>query len=298
MQPQDGQPHDEHAHEGHSHADPQGARPAGAPAPAAPNQEPWPSAQQPAAQPGYPGYDQPGGYGQQPAQYGQPQYGQQPGQPQYGQQPRVRPATSPAYGQPGPYGQPSQQPAYGQPAQYGQPQYGQPAQPGFGSAEQSTQLYGQSPYAPSAYGTQQLPGQPPAYGQPGPYGQPQYGQPQYGQPAPYGDFQPPPAKKRISKKPSDRSSVSWSSPYSSAVASCWPRRCFPKKLSHTAVEQTIETQSADSAQSFSKLTNVNCNDGKDANVKKGDSFTCTADGGASVTVTMTSRSGDYTWSLN
>jgi uncharacterized RDD family membrane protein YckC len=80
---------------------------------------------QPGQQPDY-GQQQPG-YGQpQPPQYGQqppaPQYGQEPPAPQYGQQP--------GYGQPpAQYGQPQygqQQPGY--PQQYGQqPGYGAPA---------------------------------------------------------------------------------------------------------------------------------------------------------------------------
>jgi hypothetical protein len=90
--------------------------------PSTPGYAPPPQYTQPASTPGYgqPQYGDPTQYGQQPTQYGQPQYGQQPGQygqpgqqygqPQYGQQPGQ-------YGQqPGQYGQPGQQfSPYGQP---------------------------------------------------------------------------------------------------------------------------------------------------------------------------------------
>ena len=61
-----------------------------------------------------------------------------------------------------------------------------------------------------------------------------------------------------------------------------------KKLSHTAVENYI--------QDTKHLgTNVKCNNGKDFTMKKnGDSFTCTADGGKSFTVTIKDKSnGSY-----
>jgi hypothetical protein len=62
---------------------------------------------------------------------------------------------------------------------------------------------------------------------------------------------------------------------------------FKKVLDHTAVEQQIEKGG---------YTNVVCNNGKNPTVKKGATFTCTADGGKTVTVTITSSSGDYAWS--
>ncbi|MFD6161689.1 DUF5336 domain-containing protein [Nocardia sp. NPDC060256] len=83
--------------------------------------------------------------------------------------PAPRPASAPAFAQPG-YGQ--QQPsAFGQ----SQPSYGQNQQPGYGQG-QPGQPYGQPP----AYGQQ------PGYGaaqQASPYGQSQPSQPAYGQPA-------------------------------------------------------------------------------------------------------------------
>jgi len=58
-------------------------------------------------------------------------------------------------------------------------------------------------------------------------------------------------------------------------------------LDHAAVEQQIEKAG---------YTNVVCNNGKNPTVKKGATFTCTADGGRRVTVTITSSDGDYAWS--
>ena len=62
---------------------------------------------------------------------------------------------------------------------------------------------------------------------------------------------------------------------------------FKKVLDHTAVEKTIETAG---------YTNVKCNNGKNPKVKAGATFTCTADGGKKVTVTITKSNGDYAWS--
>ncbi|WBQ04619.1 RDD family protein [Kribbella sp. CA-293567] len=94
----------------------------------------------PTPPPGYGPQDsnQPGQYGQQPGQYGQPEQYGQPGQ--YGQ------PEQPGYGQQPQYGQ---QPGYGQPpAQYGQQagQYGQPAQAQYGQQPGYPQAYGQQPY--------------------------------------------------------------------------------------------------------------------------------------------------------
>ena len=60
-----------------------------------------------------------------------------------------------------------------------------------------------------------------------------------------------------------------------------------KKLSHTAVESWIQTNLG--------ATNVNCNGGKDFEMKnKGDTFTCTGDGGKTFTVTINNTdNGDY-----
>ncbi len=70
-----------------------------------------------------------------------------------------------------------------------------------------------------------------------------------------------------------------------------------KQLSHTAVESTIEKQSQDTTQSYTPLKNVQCNDGKNIKVKKDATFTCTADGGKKITVTITSSGADYTWTV-
>jgi len=60
-----------------------------------------------------------------------------------------------------------------------------------------------------------------------------------------------------------------------------------KVLDHTAVERTVEKGG---------YTGVVCNGGENPEVKKGATFTCTADGGKEVTVTMTNDSGNYAWS--
>jgi hypothetical protein len=228
--------------------------------------------QQPYSPPNYPpttgqqqygesaGYGQPG-YGQ-PA-YGQTEYGQGYGQG-YGQQ---------GYGQAG-YGQPGYgqqgiaQPDYGQQA-YAQPGYGQPgiAQPGYGQPGYGQQGYGQ-----------------PGYGQPG-YGQPGYGQPGYGQPG-YGA---PPAKKSrmgLVIAAAALVVVVVALGLISFVAKV-PASLYPKKLSHTAVEQYIVDNLG--------ATNVKCNGGSDFTMKHdNDSFTCTAAGGKTYTVTIKDKSdGNY-----
>ena len=69
-----------------------------------------------------------------------------------------------------------------------------------------------------------------------------------------------------------------------------PGLLVTKYLSHSAVERFIQSDPA------TGFTNVKCNDSKDVKLKKGTTFTCTADGGKKATVTITSGSGDYTWS--
>ena len=56
-------------------------------------------------------------------------------------------------------------------------------------------------------------------------------------------------------------------------------------LSHSAVETFITSQYT--------ATNVVCNGGKNITIKKGESFTCTADGGKSFTVVMLDAKGAY-----
>ena len=72
------------------------------------------------------------------------------------------------------------------------------------------------------------------------------------------------------------------------------------KLSHSAVEKTIETQSTDTSKSFRTITDVNCNNGKDITVKKNASFTCTAAGNVRITVVIKSSSRDpaWVWAIN
>jgi hypothetical protein len=68
-----------------------------------------------------------------------------------------------------------------------------------------------------------------------------------------------------------------------------PGAAVTKKLSHTAVQSTITSQSS------GQYTNVVCNGGSDATVKTGATFTCTASGGKQIQVTMTDGKGAYTW---
>lgn len=261
----------------------------------------------PSAQPGYGQQPQPG-YGQ--SAYGQPEYGQ----PGYGQQPYGQSAYGqPGYGQPG-YGQPEYgQPGYGQ-AAYGQPGYGQPGygQPESGQPEYGQQAYGQQAYGQSGYAQ-------PGYAQPG-YPQPDYTQADYTQayPGQYGQqganyqrpgdptsYQPaygtaagyPQPARRTAAPRSSRLGL-WLGLLAAAVVLAvvavllfvTPGLLVTKYLSHSAVERFIES---DTAVGF---TNVSCNNGKDIKLTKGTTFTCTADGGKRATVTITSGSGDYTWS--
>ncbi len=250
-------------------------------------------------QQGYPqsGYDQ-SGYGS----YGQPGYDQPGNQtPGYGGYP------SEGYGRSG-YGQQSGYPG----TDYGQSGYGQ-------------QDYGAGQYAPPSYGQQDYP--PQAYGQPG-YPSPGYGQQSYGQqdyptesypPSSYasggygasaGSYQRPgyptsyqpgyPATAAPGAEPTRRKShvATWLSLLAIAVVLAiagvvlflTPGLLVTKYLSHSAVEQFIQSDPA------TGFTNVKCNNGEDVKLKKGTTFTCTADGGKKATVTITSSSGDYTWS--
>jgi hypothetical protein len=160
---------------------------------------------------------------------------------------------------------------YGQPASYGQSgSYGQP--PGYGQAE---------PYGSGSYGT--------GYGQPAGYGgvtgytqQPGYGQPQQ------------PARKK-SKKGLLVGLVALIVVLGAlalvSVLAKIPSSLYPKKLSHSAVENFIQGSSK-----LNKPTNVSCNGGKDIDLKKnGATFTCSAAGGRTFTVTITDKNdGHYT----
>jgi len=183
-----------------------------------------------------------------------------------------------------PYGGAYQQPAQQPPQQYGPGGYGeQPttayppvSQPGYGSQPS----YGQSSYGQPSYGQ-------PAYGQPT-YGQPTYGQPAYGsgyeQPG-YGQGYGPPAP------PAKRSKKGlWVSLAAlvvivgalalvSVLASV-PSSWYPRELSHTAVEKYIEGH-------VNNAKDVSCNGGKNFKLKDdGDTFSCTAAGGQTFTVTI------------
>jgi hypothetical protein len=150
-----------------------------------------------------------------------------------------------------------------------------PAQPGW-----SQPGYGPPPYQPdSGYPPQQPYGAPPpGYGQYGQYGQ-----------QPYAAYAPPAAPKR-------RRVVLWTAAavvvvvVGLAIAAFTAKPGFlgfKKVLDHTAVENTIEQAG---------YTNVVCDNGKNPTVKKGTTFSCTADGGKKITVRITSSSGNYEWS--
>jgi hypothetical protein len=206
------------------------------------------------------------------AGYGQPSYPQGYGQPpeQGGYHPtQVFPGgfsqDQQQYGQPGSY-----QPGYGQPQQYGAPTgYGQSSgytqQPGYGSPG-----YGQQGYGQQAYGQQ------PGYAQPG------YAQPGYGQP---------PAKKGhkgLLVSLLVLVVVVAALAVVSVVAKV-PSAWYPKKLSHTAVENFIRNDPHLGG------SDVTCNQGKDFTLKtNGAQFTCTAAGGKTYTVTIQNKNnGTY-----
>jgi len=73
-----------------------------------------------------------------------------------------------------------------------------------------------------------------------------------------------------------------------------PAILVPKKLSHSAVEQTIK----DGSQPYGGYSNVICNDGKNITLKAGTTFSCVADGNINITVTINTSSGDYVWQPN
>jgi hypothetical protein len=199
------------------------------------------------------------------------------------------PAPAPTQPMPPPPGVPYQpQPAspYPPPPPHPQQAYPQsmpyqpeaPAQPAWSQPGWSQPGYGPPPYQPdSGYPPQQ------------PYGAPPPGYGQYGQ-QPYATYAPPPAP------PKRRRVVLWIAAavvvviVALAIAAFTAKPGFlgfKKVLDHTAVENTIEQAG---------YTNVVCNDGKNPTVKKGTTFSCTADGGKKITVRITSSSGNYEWS--
>jgi hypothetical protein len=64
---------------------------------------------------------------------------------------------------------------------------------------------------------------------------------------------------------------------------------FKKTLDRTSVEQHIEKSTG--------YTHVLCNGGKNPTVKKGKTFTCTADGSKQITVTITGSDGSCGFAL-
>jgi Domain of unknown function (DUF4333) len=223
--------------------------------------------------------------------------------PHPGQPPSMFGPPQPPYGQPAPppspYGPP---PSYGQAPSYGQPTYDQPTydQPTYGSSPHAAppygpppQQYGQSPYGPPPQEYGQSPyGQPPQYGQ-SPYGQP----PQYGQPSPQcGMYQPSPTpvRKKRGKALGLLAAVIAVVVVIGGIAYA-VTQLGSHKLSHSAVEKTIESQSTDTSKSFRVITDVNCNGGKDITVKKDASFTCTAAGNVRITVVIRSAARNPAW---
>jgi hypothetical protein len=240
-----------------------------------------------------PGYSPPAAGTEQPrydqAEYGQPTYAQ-PAQPThvYGQ-PAQPTHEQPAYGQ-SPYQQPSyQQPDY-QPTAYTQPEYQQPAYPPAG--------YQQPGYQQPSY---QQPGyQQPGYQQPG-YQQSSYQQPGYAQaPSGYGTTEAAaPVGNTEAAAGGKRSHKGlWSllvvvvviAAAIIAIFAIKPSPLFKKVLDHTAVEQTIQQQSANGTGDY---TSVSCPANEKA--KSGTTFECTASGGKKITVRITNSKGDYVW---
>jgi hypothetical protein len=192
---------------------------------------------------------------------------------------QYQPHEPQAFAPPGYPQAPPPQPFAPQPYQHAQ---GYPPPPGYGQAPyQAEPGYPQQPY-----------GAPPPYSQYGQYGQQQYGQQQYGpygQQPPYGGYPPaaPPRKRRVWPWLGIAAIVAVAALVAASFVAKPQFMGFKKVLDHTAVEQQIEKGG---------YTNVVCNNGKNPTVKKGATFTCTADGGKTVTVTITSSSGDYAWS--
>src|SRR6266542_1706715 len=169
------------------------------------------------------------------------------------------------------------------PQSYEPPQYEPPA-------------YEPRSYDPPAYPPQQQQPYQPPYGQQG-YGQQGYGQQGYGQQG-YGQYgqQGAPYTPYSTDEHGKRRLWLWVALVVAVVVIAVGAVAFitkpaalgfKKVLDHTAVENTVRQGG---------YTNVNCNDGKNPKVKKGATFTCTADGGKKVTVTITDSKGDYTWS--
>ena len=177
------------------------------------------------------------------------------------------------------FGQPGYPQGYGQP---GEPSGYQPTQVFPGGLGQDQPQYGQPAVGyPQGYGQQQY-GAPAGYGQPPGYTQ----QPGYGPPGGYGQ---PPAKK--SRKGLLISLIALvvvvvALAVVSVVAKV-PSSWYPKKLSHTAVENYIEHTLG--------ASNVVCNGGSNFTMKHdNDSFSCSAANGQKFTVTIQNKdNGTY-----
>jgi hypothetical protein len=177
----------------------------------------------------------------------------------------------PPAGTPGPYGQ---QPP---PGQYG----GSPAPGGYGSPGQ----YGASP----GYGP---PGQyapPGGYGQPGQYGAP----PGYGQPGQYGGWeQPPPAPR---KRRFGILFVLLVIALVIGLAVTLPARLSGTRLDPRAVQRDVAAQFQ---QREGVALDLRCD--QQMTVQPGRTYQCTgttADGArVGITIAITSKDGDYTWS--
>jgi hypothetical protein len=174
----------------------------------------------------------------------------------------------------GPYGQPQQYPAphpYGQSAGWGPPsQYGAPGQ------------YGQ----PDRYGSP--PGQPGQYGSPGQYGE--YGA-QYGQ---YGGWgQPGPPARRKPKY--GKVFLLLVLALVIGLAFTLPARFGSTRLDPRAVQRDVATQFQ---QREGVALHLRCAD--QMTVEQGRTYSCdgsTADGQqVRITITITGRDGEYTWS--
>ncbi|WP_029373014.1 DUF4333 domain-containing protein [Mycobacterium sp. UM_WWY] len=216
---------------------------------------------------------------QPPSQSSQPEQPQQqqPQQPDYSAyqqshsgyaQPQY-PSTdqySQPYAQPGQFGQP------GQPAQMGQPQFGQPGQ------------YGQ-----------------PQFGQPGQYGQPQFGQP--GQPGQFGQYNQPGAEEGSKRSLGVILGVVGALVVLLlavvGVLGFWKPGWFvTTELDVNKAQEGVTKILTDEENGYGNksVSDVNCNDGKNPKVKKGDTFTCevSVDGTKrKVTVTFQNNDGTY-----
>lgn len=237
--------------------------------------------------------------------------GPDPTQPWQGSQPPSDPAAwqqSPAPDQPA-----SDAPAWGQQPGYPQQQYGgyqQPAAPGYPSAQPygAADQYGQQPtaYGPSAYG------QAPSAGQ---YGQ-QYGQQptQYGQYSPYG--QAPDAGQQFSPYQTPGADGSKKSKgvifgviggvvaialIALGITAFWmPGFAVTTELdvkaANTGVEQVLSD--AENGYGAKNVSDVNCADGKNPEVKKGGTFDCTVSiDGTERTVTVTFQDDEGTYEV-